>query len=327
MPGDDPLEAARLVVGELPRLVPIPELPRRGVGADMLGRTAGMLVDIAVEVVPSGYRVASRPGRDQRRARDLLRWDTDAIEQAVGEAGAPEAVKVQAAGPWSLAAGIELERGHRVLTDRGALRDFTESLTEGLLAHADEVSARTGARVVIQLDEPTLPAVLRGALPTPSGYGKVPAVPEPEVRRLLSETIDRLSSATGASVAVHCCAPRPPVELLRQSGAGVVSLDATGLGEVSGALADELGEAWQEGVVLLLGLVPGVRPAVEPGLRDLAVPAFALAKRLGFHHRVLSGASVPTPSCGLAGASPDWAKRAIELTGELGRMFAEEAEE
>ena len=197
-----------------------------------------------MEVVPSGYRVTARPGRDHRRAVDLLLWDLDAVEQAVSETGAPRAVQVQAAGPWTLAAGVELQRGHRVLTDRGALRDFAESLTEGLVEHAAQVAKRTGARVVVQLDEPTLPAVLAGDLPTPSGYGTVPAVPEPEAQRLLREVVDRLGAATGSPVVVHCCAQRPPVALLRQAGVAAISLDATRLGEVSGSFADELGEAW-----------------------------------------------------------------------------------
>lgn len=327
MPGTDPVETARTVVGELPELVPFPELPARGVGADVIGRTAGLLVDLAVEVVPSGYRVTARPGRDHRRAVDLLRWDLDAVEQAVSETGAPRAVKVQAAGPWTLAAGVELQRGHRVLTDRGALRDFAESLTEGLVEHAAQVAKRTGARVVVQLDEPTLPAVLAGNLPTPSGYGTVPAVPEPEAQRLLREVVDRLGAATGSPVVVHCCAQRPPVALLRQAGAAAISLDATRLGEVSGSFADELGEAWEEGTALFLGLVPGTDPADRVELRQLAQPAFDLAARLGFGRWVLAQRSVPTPVCGLAGASPEWARRAIGLTRDLARLFADEADQ
>jgi Cobalamin-independent synthase, Catalytic domain len=58
LPGTDAREAAATVVGELPLLPHLPELPARGVGADMIGRTAGLLVDIAVEVVPTAYRVA-----------------------------------------------------------------------------------------------------------------------------------------------------------------------------------------------------------------------------------------------------------------------------
>lgn len=324
MPGTDPVEAARMVVGELPELTPMPELPARGVGADVLGRTAAMLVDLAVEVVPSGYRTVTAAGRDQRRARDLLRWDVDAIEQAVAEAGAPRAVKVTAAGPWTLAAGIELARGHRVLTDAGALRDFTASLVEGLLAHAAEVAQRTGSRVVVQLDEPSLPAVLAGTLRTPSGYGTVPAVPEPEARSLLTGFIDDVRSGTGEQVIVHCCAARPPVELLRRAGAAAVALDATGLGEVSGRFADELGEAWEEGTTLMLGLVPGTDPTGAADLHALMEPARGLASRLGFHRRALAERAVPTPVCGLAGASPAWSRRAMSLTRDLAVAFADE---
>ncbi|MGH3812620.1 MAG: methionine synthase, partial [Pseudonocardiaceae bacterium] len=77
MPGTDVLEAARTVIGELPDLPHLPELPDRGAGADMIGRTAALLVDLAVELVPSGYRVTARPGGDHRRGVDLLRTDLD----------------------------------------------------------------------------------------------------------------------------------------------------------------------------------------------------------------------------------------------------------
>lgn len=323
MPGSDPLEATRLVAGTLPGLTPLPELPARGVGADVLGRTAGLLRDLPVEVVPSGYRVAERVGRDQRRAADLMRWDLDALQTVVEAHGAPEAVKVQAAGPWTLSAGIELRRGHRILTDHGALRDFTDSLVEGLVEHAAQVSARASAPIVIQLDEPTLPAVLAGDVPTPSGYGTVPAVPEPEAERLLSDVVDRLGAATATPVVVHCCASRPPVSLLHRAGAGAIALDATALDSVPTAMADEIGEAWEEGLTLLLGLVPTEPSSAE--LRELARPAFEMVTRLGFGRRVLAERALPTPACGLAGASQQWARTALETSAELAKLFRDEA--
>src|SRR5262245_62088789 len=177
MPGTDPQEAANVVVGELPDLPHLPELPRRGLGADIIGRTAAALIDLAVEVVPSGYRVTGKPGADHRRGLDLIRWDLDAFADAVDTAR-PAAVQIQFAGPWTLSAGIELPRGHRVLTDHGALREFTDSLSEGISRQVAEVGKRTGRPVVVQLDEPSLPTVLAGALPTPSGLGTVGAVAE-----------------------------------------------------------------------------------------------------------------------------------------------------
>ncbi|OXM66668.1 MULTISPECIES: methionine synthase [Amycolatopsis] len=322
MPGTDPAEAASVVFGELPDFPHLPELPARGVGADLIGRTAAMLVDLAIEVVPSGYRVAARPGRDHRRAVDLLRWDLDAVT----ETGGAPLIKTQLAGPWTLAAGIELPRGHRVLTDRGAVREFTESALEGLAAHVGELKARTGAEVVVQFDEPTLPDVLAGALPTPSGYGNVPAVPEPEARELLSRVIERAGELTGQPVVVHCCAARPPAGLLHAAGAGALAIDATLLAGAPATLLDELGEAWDSGTVLFLGLVPALEPARRPSLRELAQPALALADRLGFARSTLADRAVPTPTCGFAGASADWTRRALKLTTDLGKAFVEPPE-
>ncbi|GHF81496.1 methionine synthase [Amycolatopsis bartoniae] len=323
LPGTDAEEAAAVVFGELPEFPHLPELPARGVGADILGRTAAFLVDLAIEEVPSGYRVAAHPGRDHRHAVDLLRWDLDAVQEAA--AGA-KVIKTQLAGPWTFAAGVELPRGHRVLSDPGAVRDFTESLLEGLAAHVAELKARTGAEVVVQFDEPTLPDVLAGTLSTPSGYGTVAAVGEPEARELLQHTIERAEKVTGHPVVVHCCAPRPPFGLLRSAGAGALSFDATSLGGSPAKLLDELGEAWDSGVELFLGLVPALDPGRPVTLREVAEPALRLADRLGFNRSVLAERAVPTPACGLAGSTASWLRRALALTRDVGKAFVEPPE-
>lgn len=326
MPGDDVREAAATVVGELPLLPHLPELPARGVGADMIGRTAALLVDIAVELRPSGYRVAARPGIDHRRADDLLRGDLDAFDEAC-EPVRPGWVKVSAAGPWTLVAGVELRSGHRVLSDRGAVREFAASLTEGLQRHIAEVAARTGAQVVLQLDEPGLPGVLAGLVPTPSKYGTVRAVSETAAKDVLRDLI----AAVGVPVVLHCCADRPPVRLLADVGAAGIGIDATrpavcGRSAVPAAL-DELGEVWDAGTPLLMGLVPSLAPADRVTSRGLAGPAFDLADRLGFDRVRLSTLCVPTPTCGLGGADPTWARRALELSRELGQAFLDPPDE
>lgn len=316
-PGTDPVEAARVVLGELGVLPHLVELPARGVGADMIGRTAALLVDLAVQVVPSGYRVAAAPGREHRRARDFLRHDLDALEQAVEQTGAtPAAVKIQVAGPWTLAAAVELRSGHRVLTDPGAVAEFTASLAEGIATHAAEVARRTGAPVVVQVDEPTLSAVLAGSLPTPSGLETVRAVPAPDAEAGLRTV---LAAAPGA-VTVHCCAADVPSAVLRRAGAGAVAVDVSQLRTHD---LDGVGELLQEGLVLLLGLVPSTDPGRPPTLHELAEPALRLVDRLGFPREVLATQVLVTPQCGLAGAGPGWARRALGLSVELGRAFAE----
>jgi len=327
MPGTDPLEAATVVVGELPDLPHLPELPGRGLGTDLIGRATALLVDIPIEVVPSGYRITAHPGADHRRGVDQLRRDLDALEQAVEHAGArPSLVKVQVAGPWTLTSEVELPRGHRVLTDPGALRDVTESLAEGLRAHVAEVRKRTGADVLVQLDEPSLPAVLAGVLPTPSKLGTVRAVAEPDARDTLATLVDAARDATGRPVIVHCCAPRPPVALIRAAGADVIALDATLLEGTPAVLTDQLGEVFDGGCVLFLGLVPSTRPATPPTLERLARPALDLVDRLGFPRSLLAERAVPTPTCGLAGASAAWARRALALARDLGKGFVEPPE-
>ncbi|SHK19745.1 Cobalamin-independent synthase, Catalytic domain [Pseudonocardia thermophila] len=328
MPGTDPREAAAIVAGELPGMPALPELPARGAGSDMIGRTGALLVDLPLELKAGRWTVASRPGKDRRRAIDVLRGDMDAFDEACDPVR-PEFVKIAVAGPWTLAAAVELRTGHRVITDRGAVREFAQSLTEGLRQHVAEVAARREAAVVVQLDEPALPAVLAGTLPTPSKLGTVDAVPEPEVADLLREVVGVLTGI-GSPVVVHCCAEDAPLTLLRDTGATALGIDAT-LPSLSGPTAtvaalDAVGEVWDAGVPLLLGIVPNVDPRKPVTSRKLAERAFELADRLGFARERLAELAVPTPSCGLAGADPAWAKQALQLCREIGEGFVDPPE-
>jgi len=314
LPGTDPDEAARVVLGELTELPFLPELPARGPHADLAGRGAALLAELPVDLQPSGWRLGNRPSRDGRRARDLLARDLDALEQAA-QAGAPPALKVQATGPWTLAGLLTLPRGERVLSDVGAMTELTASLAEGLGRHLRDLATRLpGTELMLQLDEPSLPAVLNAQVPDASGAGRLRA---PDA----TTAADRLRTVLSVSerTVVHCCAPSPPVALLRRAGAGAVSIDATGL---TGRDEDALGEAAEAGTGLLLGVVP----ATDTDLRDLAPhtePVLALWRRLGLAPSLLSEVVVVTPTCGLAGASPGYAKAALGAGVEIGRRLAE----
>ncbi|WP_047867900.1 methionine synthase [Nocardiopsis sp. RV163] len=324
-PGEDPDEAMRTVLGELPDLPHLPELPARGVGADMVGRTCGLLVEFPVEVQPSGWRVADSPGRDLGRAAGLMSYDLDALtEHAHGFTGT---LKVQVAGPWTLAASVELRNGQRLVSDPGACRDLAESHLEGVLAHLAEVRRRVpGARLLVQVDEPSLPAVLLGALPTASGYGRLPAVDRVRVEaalRLLFAAIE----GTGAVPAAHCCAPGVPVDLLRRSGARALSLNALLLTRDHD---ETVGTAVEAGTGLLLGVVPptdDAAPARTARMSDPAAtvdPVRELWNRLGFSPDLLSRAVVTTPTCGLAGVSPGHARAALDASRAGARVLRDE---
>jgi methionine synthase II (cobalamin-independent) len=311
LPGTDPVEAARVVLGELPDLPHLPELPARGPHADLGGRGAALLVDLPVDLQPSGWRLVPRPSRDGRRARDLLRRDLDALEEVAADVGVPPAVKLQATGPWTLAALLELPRGERVLSDPAAVDDLSASLADGVREHLDEVGRRLpGAQVVLQLDEPSLPAVLAAQVPDASGAGRLRA---PDAARA-SQVLERVLAAHPGTV-VHCCAPHPPVPLLRRAGAAAVSLDAL---LVTPDDDEPLGEAVEAGTRLLLGVVPATGPPPGPE-KELLAPVVALWRRLGLDLAAVADAVTLTPSCGLAGASPDRARAvlaAVRAAGE-----------
>lgn len=166
-PGEDVGEALRTIRDLLSdNGIPyLPELPARGPGADILGRSAQLLVDLAVDLQPSGWRFVDRPGHDAGRAAGLWHEDLDALAEAFD--GWTGELKVQVAGPWTLLAGIDLSRAGRAVADEGARRDVIASLAEGVARHLAEVERLVpGASVLLQLDEPSLPSVLAGELPT-----------------------------------------------------------------------------------------------------------------------------------------------------------------
>jgi methionine synthase II (cobalamin-independent) len=307
MPGTDPREASAVVAGELPELPALPELPGRGPGAELVGRTCALLPDLPVDLQPSGWRLTSRPGIDARRASSYLNHDLDAFSEELDGRSGP--VKVAVAGPWTLAAALQLPRGEPVLSDAGALRDLSQAMTEGVAAHIDDVRRRLpGCAIVLQLDEPLLPLVLAGHVMSFSGAASVRAVPVPDVIAAVGAIV-RAGAARDAAVVAHCCATDPPVDIFRESGVAGVSLDLTVVGQTCD---DALGAVLESGLVLLAG----VAPAVDAPLSDAATtvaPVRQLWHRLGLDAESMGTQVVVTPTCGMAGASPDHVLRVLRL--------------
>jgi methionine synthase II (cobalamin-independent) len=325
MPGTDPAEATKTILGELPDLPHVPELPTRGAGADMIGRGTAFLVDMPVDLQPSGWRLVDRPGRDLRRSLDYLARDLDTLEELAQDYAGP--LKLQVAGPWTLAATVELHYGDKAVSDPGATRDLTQSLAEGVRRHVADMAGRLpNAQIVLQLDEPALPAVLVGDVPTASGFGTLRAVEEQVVRSGLAEVLEAASGAGAVQTVVHCCAPHPPITLVREAGASAVSLD---MALLSAADDESLGIAVEAGVRLWLGAVPAGStddPAVLGDLGDTVRSVRGLWSRLGFAAELLPGAVVLTPACGLAGTMPAYTRAALRRVREAARAIADDPE-
>lgn len=321
-PGLSAREAAEVVVGELHDLPHLVELPDRGVGADLIGRAGALLVDIAIDTVPRGYRIASGRSSVTRRAASLLDEDVDALEEAwekAGLRGSPRMVKMQAPGPVTLAAHLELPGGHRAITDPGAVRDLTRSLAEGLAGLRAQLMRRLGAAVVVQFDEPSLPAALAGRLTGVTGLSAVHPVDEAVVAELLDECV----SVVGGEVAVHSCAAGLPWKLLQRSMVSAVSIDIPAL---TAADLDGVGEYVESGRTVLLGAVPATGSGAQLSAAQIAATVARVTDRLGFARTVLRDRIGVTPACGLASATKPWARTAIGLAQRAADAFAEDPE-
>lgn len=192
----------------------------------------------------------------------------------------------------------------------------------GLRTHVAEVAQRTGATVVVQLDEPGLPAVLAGSLPTASGYGTVRAIAAPDAQDLLRDLVDGVD----APVVVHCCADRPPIRLLAGTGAAAVGIDAT-RPAFAGAPPNRAPStrSVRPGTAVSRcssGCCPA--PRRPANRRSATWPAPATTSPTGWASTGRGWPASPSrrPPAGSPGV-PAWAQRALALSRELGKAFAD----
>jgi methionine synthase II (cobalamin-independent) len=277
----------------------------------------------------------------------MLSSDLDVLEEVLQGFRGP--VKLQLCGPWTLAATLELPKTmNMALADPGAVADLIASLAESAAAHATDVAKRLpGARLVVQFDEPALPAVVAGLVPTASGLSRLAAVEDDTVQ----EGLSRVLASTGCYAVVHCCAAAVPFGIIRAAGADAVAFD---LSQLRRGEADEVAEAAEAGMGLLTGAVPAVasevagaeepggagqaggpgraaagrgRPAEASGARQTAERVIRLWRRLGLPLATCPEQAVLTPACGLAGATPAAAREALARCRGAAGLLAELIEE
>ena len=284
VPGTDVRDWATRISDQLPELPHVPELPQRGPGADMIGRTLGLLSEVAADFTAAttvtGWELTAAT-RDMRRARSWLGEDLDAVEQAWS--GHRGLAKQQLAGPFTLAASVEY-RGRRILADRGLVRELVQAWEAMVAAHRVALVKRVSANWLIQADEPLLPAVVAGTVRTTSGFSVYPALP--------------VEMPSGADL-LHCCARGLPWPRLR--GLAGLLLD---FGWHTLADDEPLAELSTKGTTIGFGVsgVPGsVRSVLDFFDRTGLVPTPALL----------------TPPCGMVADYRPWVQMAHDLNERL----------
>lgn len=327
LPGQDFPGAVQHVLGSFEHAW-LPELPARGVGADMAGRTLAMVDGLAFDLQPQGWRLGEHSGVDHERARSILRRDLDDLEEhAQAFTGS---VTLTATGPWTLAALLERPRGDKVLADHGARREVAEALGGGLASLLAELHRRLPAvRFCLQLDEPLLPAVMDGRVATASGFSRLRAVDRPVVTDLLQRVTAPVRPALAASdgdlraddVLLHCCAAGLDLDLVGRAGIAAVGLD---VGTLTPRDLDAVAGWLEAGRHLRMGLADTATPDAVTRPDALVTRALGLLRPLGLDPDLLvAGLSVST-ACGLANWQVGPAMRQLDALREAAPLLAEQ---
>ena len=334
MPGINPHEAAEIIIGEcLDGHVALPLLPARGLGADLIGRTAVLMADLNVDRGARSWKIADRAGRLQSRARDFLARDIDACEELWETA--PQLVRLVAAGPWTMAASVETAGGRLVATDHGAVSYFAESLAAGLISQAADVRRRFDCAVEVLFVEPMLSAVARGAVRAPSMMlgvnGYLPAVGSREIaEEYRCLTTELLNDGIETVFAVEKI---DGIDLRAISDSGATGLWIPHTELSTNAHLDFVAAAVDKGLELQLGIVPVhvaerdefSGEAIGSSPRGVAEQAARLWEELGYSHQDRATKLSIAPVSGFAHSDIDETiaqLRAGRETAELMRRAA-----
>ncbi|WP_402466357.1 uroporphyrinogen decarboxylase/cobalamine-independent methonine synthase family protein [Isoptericola aurantiacus] len=328
----DVLEAQQTVLGDLADLptgvdaVPfLTQLTARGPGAGPTGRTGALLAGMPVEIGPHGWKLADRPGADQRRA-DALRGE-DLAALAVAAHGYAGPLTLEVTGPWTLAAELWSARGDRVLADVGARGDLALALAAGIGEHLAELRAQVpGVDAVVQLAEPLLGQVHAGVLPTFSGYSRIRGVDGPGVVDGLRPVVEAVHDA-GATAVVHLGGTWVGIPPAVLAGADAVGLDLSALG--NGGWNERAWElvarATERDVALWAGLPPAtVSRCAGPQLGELVRLVAEPWRRIGLPAAGLTGLtllSAPRTSA----ASVDEHRAGLANLGRVAENLSERA--
>lgn len=265
----------------------LPELPARGVGTDMVGRTAALL-GLGIDLQPDGWRLAGSSGVDEGRARSWLRYDLDDLEELAQ--GFDGELTLSLAGPATLWSTLLRPRLDRVLADAGARREVAEALAAAASEYVADVARRVpAARLWLKLDDPATGAVLAGDVPTSSGFSKHRGVTTDELRSAIHGVVDALSDTP---VVFHCCGDFP-FEAVHRSGLSAVSLDVTR--PIDG---DRVAELAERGIAIWLGALPTHVPNRVASVGHVVDAAWRLIDHMG--EGTVTDAFRVTPACGLA---------------------------
>ena len=328
VPFTDPEEAVSLILEAMPRMPYWPQMVRLGFREEMTAQAARGLAALKIDEAARTVQVDPDLHRDQalvefyeavltgeltpfameeQEARGVF-----ALLRAAAAGQLPcQTLKGQLAGPVTFAGMVKDREGKAILFDR----ELTQAVCLGLARKAAWQARRfrdLRKAPVIFLDEPYL-----------SGFGSAYLpISREEVLEILGQTIGELRQAADAPLVVglHCCG-NTDWGLLLEAPIDLLSFDSYGYFESLQLYGQALVKFFQRGGWLAWGLVPtgeDFRQETAEGLwlrftRQVA----QLAQELKATSKEILSRAILTPACGMGYLSPDEARRALRILGDL----------
>jgi methionine synthase II (cobalamin-independent) len=219
------------------------------------------------------------------------------------------AIKGQVIGPISWGLSLTDKDGRAILHD--------ETLADALAKHLrlkaawQEMKLRTvSPNTIVFLDEPYMTSFGSALFSTS----------QEQVISLINDVFAGIEGLKG----VHCCG-NTDWSVLLSTKLDILSFDAYNYAQSLALYPADVGRLLKRSGAVAWGIVPNEEKALEgesiTSLRDRLEEAMAPFTRKGVRFRELLEHSLLTPSCGLAGLSPQAATRALELLAELSTLM------
>lgn len=317
MPGTEMAETIRQVADAIPDLLALPELPARGPGGEMIGRTFGLLNQLdsqfSIETTVTGWRTSRGENRAMRRAKSWYQEDMDWLEKLVSANSAQ--VKLQFAGPLTLAAFVEPQTGESLIQDAGAVREISTGLSEVIRNQLKELRRRMpNTDFIIQIDEPALELVLHGGIKRRSGRGNLEPFSIDAAAGLMNGLTTEIS-AEAAKVWLHSCATNFQNEFFTKTKFDALAVPFSAVSNP--ANFETVSALWDRDGFLLLGIAPQLL-ANEVKFQSIITAVNRFSNQIGLSMDSMSALLGLSPECGLA-----YVNEPIQILSNLQRVAIE----
>jgi methionine synthase II (cobalamin-independent) len=316
LPHVDPEEACSIVMKYLPDIPVWPQLPKRSSSENMCVQFSEGFPGVVI----NGDKIHIEPAADFDTKLEQIYIDCEegsfsqygvSPEYAAGlhsflsSARRTEMVKGQVTGPITWGLSVTDQAGLGILYDN-TLAEVAAKFLSLKGSWQEKVLKQISRNTIIFVDEPYL--VSLGSVFTP--------VPEQRVPSLLEEVLKGIKGIKG----IHCCGNTDwPVIL--STTIDILSFDAYNYAFDLSAYPDEVKSFLGRGGTIAWGIVPNDEEALAKeslsSLYDRLGEAMAPFSRNGPRFSQILEQGLLTPSCGLAGLSPEAANQSLELLASL----------